>query len=171
MPSVGSAPPALTDCPATIDVTIGVFAVDRAGPADTGTEDDTIGDFDERNDGGKEVAPPAGAMSLAAGVGDIGCTVDGVADGDIVRDDGAGVGDVDEPRVAIIGFETAAADPAARGLSTDIFTLLASGVPWVVKAESRSAVIRSYIRLGLVEAGWEDVLAADGEDDVATAEP
>ena len=41
----------------------------------------------------------------------------------------------------------------------------------MAKAEFRSAVIRSYIRLGLVVAGWEDVLVADGEDDVATAEP
>ena len=39
------------------------------------------------------------------------------------------------------------------------------------KAELRNAVIRSYIRLGFVAVGFEDLLAADGEEDVVTAEP
>ena len=100
-------------------MTIGVLAIDRAENADTGAEDDTIRDFDNRDDGGEEVALPIGSMSLAAGVGDIGCTVDGVVDRAVVGDDGAGVGGTDETRAAISGFKTAAADPAARGLATE----------------------------------------------------
>ena len=147
------------------------MAIDRAGPADTGAEDDTVGDFDNRDDSKEEVTLPSGAMSPPAGVGNIGCTVDGVADGAVVGDDVAVVGGTDGPRAAVAGFETTAADPVARGLSTEAFPSLAFEAGWSAKAEFLSAVIRSYIRLGLVVAGWEDVLVADGEDDVATAEP
>jgi hypothetical protein len=125
---------------------------------DTRAEDDTIGDFDIRNDGGEEVPLPIRSMSLTAGVGDIGRTVDGVADRAVV-------GGTDEPRAAIAGFETVAADSEARGLATEDFLSAESGAGWEAKAEVRSAVIRSYIRLGLVVAGWEDLLAVDGEDE------
>ena len=101
------------------------MAIDRGGPADTGAEDvtiggdDTVGDLDTRDAGGKEVALSIGSTPLAAGVGDIRCTVEGVADRAVVGDDGAVVGGSDEPRTAITGSETAAADPAARGLATE----------------------------------------------------
>ena len=149
------------------------MAIDRAGSADTAAgddatgEDDTIGDLENRDDGGKEVSLPIGSMPLAAGVGDIGSTFEGSTDRAAVGDDGAAVGGTDETLAAIAGVETAAADPTAGEVTAETFSSPAFEAGWVAKAEFLSAVIRSYIRLGLVVAGREDVLAADGEDDVA----
>ena len=78
---------------------------------------------------------------------------------------------IDEPCAVIAGFETAVADPTARGPATEAVLSPDSGAGTLAKAEFRSAVIRSYIRLGRAVVGRDDALAVGGEDDVATAEP
>jgi hypothetical protein len=147
---------------------IGVLAIDRAGPADAGAEDETIGDLENLDDDGEETTPPVGFV--AAGVGYIGSTVDG-ADDAVVGDAGAAAGDTGESLAAMVGFETAAADSVARGLPTEVSPSTDSEAGGLAKAEFRSAVIRSYIRLGLVVAGREDALSPDvDEADTDTAE-
>ena len=104
-------------------------------------------------------------MSLTAGVGDIGCTVDGAAAMDFVVDAAATVGAADESCAAVAGGEAATAAPAAGLLAMPAFSPSDPGADSLEKAEVRSAVIRWYIRLGLVVAGSEDVLATDRADE------
>lgn len=145
------------------------MAIDRVGPADTGTEDDAIGDFDDLTDDAKEVGLSIGALFPTAGVGDIGCTFDGAADRAVVGTDEAVAGDADGLDATVFGFVVGMADLAAREFPTEAASSLGFDAGWAAKAELRSEVIRWYIRLGLVATRCEGVLALVAEDDLASA--
>ena len=150
----------------TVGETTVALAIDRAGPADTGVGDDTLADLANGDDGGVEVSLPNEFGVPAAGVGSIGCSVNGVADGaadDTTR--GAAERGAEGPCTEIAGLETTIADPAVDGLFATAFAGLGFGSVWSAKAELRSAVIRSYIRLGLSLVDREDVPEAEGDEE------